>query len=46
MEIGFRYGILCDTIEKQAVEQGFTLGDKAEKYEDYKNSIHSLLLEI
>ena len=33
MEIGFRYGLLCDDLEKQANEQGFTLGEKAELME-------------
>ena len=33
MEIGFRHGTLCDSYEKQANEQGFTLGDKAELFE-------------
>ena len=30
MEIGFHHGALCDDYEKQANEQGFTLGDKRE----------------
>ena len=29
-EIGFHYGALCDTYEKQANDQGFTFGDDAE----------------
>lgn len=33
MEIGFHHGALCDSYEKQANEQGFTLGDKAELFE-------------
>lgn len=43
MEIGFRYGVLCDSLEKQANEQGFTLGKKADKFESHRNEIHSLL---
>lgn len=39
MEIVFRYGILCDSLEKQANEQGFTLGDKSEKFEKIRNAI-------
>lgn len=30
MTVGFHHGALCDTYEKQANEQGFTFGDKAE----------------
>lgn len=30
MEVGFHHGALCDSYEKQANEQGFTLGDEAE----------------
>ncbi len=30
MMVGFHHGALCDTYEKQANDQGFTLGNKAE----------------
>lgn len=33
MEVGFRHGALCDSYEKQASEQGFALGDKAELFD-------------
>lgn len=33
MEIGFRHGVLCDSYEQQANEQGFTLGDKAKLFD-------------
>lgn len=33
MEIEFGYGILSDPLEKQANEQGFTLGNKREHLE-------------
>lgn len=33
MEIGFHHGTLCDRYEKQANDQGFTLGDKAELFD-------------
>lgn len=33
VEIGFIYGALSDPLEKQANEQGFTLGDKREHLE-------------
>lgn len=42
MEIGFRHGALCDSYEKQANEQGFTLGDKAELFEKIGNSYNML----
>lgn len=32
-EIGFQHGALCDSYEKQANEQGFTLGEKAELFD-------------
>ena len=34
MEVGFHYGVLCDPLEKQANDQGFTLGDDKEYLED------------
>lgn len=34
MEVGFRHGAMCDSYEKQANEQGFTLGEKAELFEE------------
>ena len=50
MEIGFKYGVLCDNLEKQANEQGFALGEKAELMEKFRNAInllgiHSILSE-
>lgn len=32
-QIGFHFGALAEPLEKQANEQGFTLGDKAEHYD-------------
>lgn len=32
--IGFHHGALCDPYEKQANDQGFTLGDQAEYLQD------------
>lgn len=40
--IEVRYGCLCDDIEVQLNEQGFTLGDRAERYEGYRESITHL----
>lgn len=34
MEVCFHYGVLCDPLEKQANDQGFTLGDDKEYLED------------
>lgn len=33
MEVGFRHGTMCDSYEKQANEQGFTLGEKTELFD-------------
>ena len=48
--IGFHHGALCDSYEKQANDQGYTLGDKAEYLEDlgFKTTfiwIHGLLTD-
>lgn len=32
-EIGFHHGALADSYEKQANEQGYTLGDKADTFD-------------
>lgn len=42
MEIGFGYGILCDELEKQANEQGFTLGEESKKFEEFRRAINLL----
>lgn len=42
MEIGFRHGALCDSYEKQANEQGFSLGDKAELFDKIGHSYNML----
>lgn len=42
MEIGFRHGAMCDSYEKQANEQGFTLGEKAELFEKIRSSYNLL----
>lgn len=42
MEVGFRHGALCDSYEKQANEQGFTLGDKAELFDKVAYSYNLL----
>lgn len=34
MMVKFHHGALCDTYEKQANEQGYTFGDKAEWVEE------------
>jgi len=38
-EIGFYYGICEDTLETQARNQGYTLGDKAESLEGIRHAI-------
>ena len=42
--VGFGYGAMCESLEKQANEQGYTLGKNAEKYEECKESIITLML--
>lgn len=44
MEVGFRHGALCDSYEKQANEQGFTLGDRAELFDEIAFSYNLLLI--
>ena len=44
MEVGFYHGALSDNYEKQANDQGFTLGDKAKLFEDIKHSYNMLRL--
>lgn len=42
MEVGFYHGVLTDSYEKQANDQGFTLGDKAELLEKLRHSYNML----
>ena len=42
MEVGFRHGALCDSYERQANEHGFTLGDKAELFDEIAFSYNLL----
>ena len=42
MEVGFRHGALCDSYEKQANKQGFTLEDKAELFDKIAFSYNML----
>lgn len=44
MEVGFHHGCLSDSYEKQANEQGFTLGDNAEMLEELRHSYNMLRL--
>ena len=44
MEVGFHHGCLSDSYEKQANEQGFTLGDNAEMLEKLRFSYNMLRL--
>ena len=37
--VGFSYGALMPTLEEQASEQGFTLGNKADNFEKLRESI-------
>ena len=44
MEVGFCHDALSDEYDKQANEQGFTLGDKAEKFKKVKFAYNMLYL--
>lgn len=46
MEIGFHHGALCDSYEKQANKQGFTLGDKAELFDKIAFSYNMLRIHV
>ena len=41
-EIGFGYGALCDDLEKQANEQGYTMGEFGESAEELRKAILKL----
>lgn len=43
MDVIFSHGAMTMTYEEQAVRQGFTLGDKAEKAEELRQAILILL---
>jgi len=45
-KVGFSYGVLYDPLEKQANEQGYTLGDKAEIFEEIRNSINMCMFHV
>ena len=45
-ELGFSYGLLAATLEIQANEQGYTLGNKAEKLQSYVKAAQKLKLGI
>lgn len=45
MQVGFGYGIMYDKIEKQANEQGFSLGKDTERFEKCKEAITRLMFE-
>jgi hypothetical protein len=40
--VGFGYGVLCDTLEAQANEQGFTLGKHADVLEGCRQAAITL----
>lgn len=40
--IGFYHGALCDKYEKQANEQGYTLGDNAELFDRIRDAYNLL----
>jgi hypothetical protein len=42
-QVEFRYGAISDNLEKQANEQGYSLGEKAEELERCKKAIITLM---
>lgn len=45
-KIGFSYGCLEDTLEKQANKQGYTLGEEAEKLEKIRKAINMCMFHV
>lgn len=43
--VGFRHGALAPRYEEQANEQGFTLGEQAELFDDIAHAYNTLRLE-
>lgn len=41
-EVGFHHGVFADSYEKQANEQGYTLGDRAELFDKIGYSFNLL----
>lgn len=46
MEVGFSYGCLSDSLEKQANRQGLTLGTSAKYLDDCKNAVNQLIFDF
>lgn len=44
IQVGFSYGILAKSLEEQANEQGFTLGEKADNLQKSLKYIHHLYM--
>lgn len=45
-KVGFSYGVLFDPLEKQANEQGYTLGEKAETLEKIREAINICMFHV
>lgn len=39
-QIGFSYGVFCESLEEQANKQGFTLGDELDNLEKIRKAIN------
>lgn len=39
-QIGFSYGVFCESLEEQANKQGFTLGEELDKFEKIRKAIN------
>lgn len=45
-KVGFSYGVLFDTLEEQANDQGYTLGDNAETFEKIREAINMCMFHV
>lgn len=44
--VSCEYGVLGDTLEEQARQQGYTLGDKADIYERVRKAINMCMFHV
>lgn len=45
MSVEFHFGVFAETLEKQANEQGFTFGDKAEWIQEISHAVTCLYVQ-
>jgi hypothetical protein len=44
--VGFRYGVLGDSLEEQANAQGYTLGEEGDKFEKIRKAINMCMFHV